>query len=73
MSEFKGIPVVPGVKTAASSGEKYQTAQGFTAIRDGIKAAAVERARDTCGPQAQLAAGTDAGGSRLRNGQADRA
>jgi lipoic acid synthetase len=41
MSEFKGIPVVPaGTKTAASSGEKYQTSQGFTAIRDGIKAAA---------------------------------
>jgi len=41
MSEFKGIPVVPaGTKTAVSSGEKYQTSQGFTAIRDGIKAAA---------------------------------
>ncbi len=41
MSEFKGIPVVPaGTKTVASSGEKYQTSQGFTAIRDGIKAAA---------------------------------
>jgi lipoyl synthase len=40
MSEFKGIPVVTGAKTAATSGEKYQTAQGFTAIRDGIKAAA---------------------------------
>jgi lipoic acid synthetase len=40
MSEFKGIAVVPGVKPAASSGEKYLTVQGFTAIRDGIKAAA---------------------------------
>jgi len=40
MSEFKGIPVVTGARTAPSSGEKYQTAQGFTAIRDGIKAAA---------------------------------
>ena len=40
MSEFKGIPVVAGPRTAASSGEKYKTAQGFTAIRDGIKAAA---------------------------------
>jgi lipoic acid synthetase len=40
MSEFKGIPVVPAAKTAATSGEKYQTSQGFTAIRDGIKAAA---------------------------------
>ena len=34
MSEFKGIPVV-----SAKSGEKYVTPQGFTAIRDGIKAA----------------------------------
>ena len=40
MSEFKGIPVVPGVKAGATSGEKYLTVQGFTAIRDGIKAAA---------------------------------
>ena len=39
MSQFKGIPVVHGVKPAASSGEKYNTIQGFTAIRDGIKAA----------------------------------
>jgi lipoic acid synthetase len=40
MSEFKGIPV----KTAApaterASGHKYVTPQGFTAIRDGVKAA----------------------------------
>jgi lipoic acid synthetase len=35
MAEFKGIPLV-----AAKSGEKYVTPQGFTAIRDGIKAAA---------------------------------
>jgi lipoic acid synthetase len=40
MTEFKGIPVVTGRKTAASSGEKYQTDQGFAAIRDGIKATA---------------------------------
>ena len=40
MSEFKGIPLVTGVSRPASSGEKYQTEQGFTAIRDGIKAAA---------------------------------
>ena len=37
MSEFKGIPVV-----TAKSGEKYVTPQGFTAIRDGIKAAAAD-------------------------------
>ncbi len=35
MSEFKGIPLV-----TAKSGEKYVTPHGFTAIRDGIKAAA---------------------------------
>jgi lipoic acid synthetase len=35
LAEFKGIPLV-----SAKSGEKYRTAQGFTAIRDGIKAAA---------------------------------
>ncbi len=35
MGEFKGIPLV-----TARSGEKYVTPQGFTAIRDGIKAAA---------------------------------
>jgi lipoic acid synthetase len=32
MSEFKGIPILP-----ARSGEKYTTAQGFTAIKDGIR------------------------------------
>ena len=35
MSDFKGIPVVT---TPARSGEKYVTAQGTTAIKDGIKA-----------------------------------
>lgn len=30
MSDFKGIPIV-------RSGEKYQTSQGFSAVRDGIK------------------------------------
>ena len=35
LAELKGIPVV-----TARSGEKYVTPQGFTAIRDGIKAAA---------------------------------
>jgi lipoic acid synthetase len=39
MSDFKGIPVVIGAKSATASGEKYLTDQGFTAIRDGIKAA----------------------------------
>ncbi len=34
MSEFKGIPI------RRSSGEKYVTPQGFTAIRDGVKRSA---------------------------------
>jgi lipoic acid synthetase len=38
MSEFKGIPVVSGTAAAVRSGEKYRTAQGFTAIKDGVKA-----------------------------------
>src|ERR1700757_3765900 len=37
MSNLKGIPVVEEA-ARGRSGEKYVTAQGFTAIRDGIKA-----------------------------------
>ena len=38
MSELKGIPVVrESALVAVRSGEKYQTPQGFTAIKDGIK------------------------------------
>ncbi|HEX9773229.1 MAG TPA: lipoyl synthase [Steroidobacteraceae bacterium] len=37
MTEFKGIPVV---RDAPRSGEKYRTAQGIRAIKDGIKASA---------------------------------
>jgi lipoic acid synthetase len=41
VSEFKGIPVrTAGAARAARSGEKYVTARGTTAIRDGIKTAA---------------------------------
>lgn len=36
MSEFKGIDI--SVATGARSGEKYRTAQGTVAIKDGIKA-----------------------------------
>jgi lipoic acid synthetase len=36
MSEFKGIPVVQP-EAPIRSGEKYRTAQGFTAIKDGVK------------------------------------
>jgi lipoyl synthase len=39
MSEFKGIPILK-LERAPRSGEKYTTPQGFTAIKDGIKAAA---------------------------------
>jgi lipoyl synthase len=39
VSEFKGIPIVRAA-AAARSGDKYRTEQGFTAIKDGIKAAA---------------------------------
>jgi lipoic acid synthetase len=37
MSAFKGIPVLADVG-AVRSGQKYRTAQGHTAIKDGIKA-----------------------------------
>ncbi|MDE2304608.1 MAG: lipoyl synthase [Gammaproteobacteria bacterium] len=39
MAEFKGIRI--DVAAAVPSGGKYMTAQGFSAIKDGIKAAAV--------------------------------
>jgi lipoic acid synthetase len=38
MAELKGIPVVTADAAPPRSGEKYVTSQGFTAIRDGIKA-----------------------------------
>jgi lipoic acid synthetase len=47
MSEFKGIPITQQSRRAGNgahhtvrSGEKYTTLQGFSAIKDGIKAAA---------------------------------
>jgi lipoyl synthase len=36
MSQFKGIPIHPADRPARS-GDKYTTAQGFTAIKDGVK------------------------------------
>ena len=39
MAQFKGIPLATDAVTARS-GEKYRTPQGFTAVRDGIKAGA---------------------------------
>ena len=38
MAELKGIPVVTADAGRPKSGEKYLTPQGFTAIRDGVKA-----------------------------------
>jgi lipoyl synthase len=38
VSEFKGIPIVPTAAERPRSGAKYRTEQGFTAIKDGIKA-----------------------------------
>jgi lipoic acid synthetase len=40
VTDFKGIPIVPHSAAAARSGDKYRTPQGFTAIKDGIKATA---------------------------------
>ena len=43
MTDFKGIPIVPATPAQAAprkSGTKYQTPQGFAAIKDGIKASA---------------------------------
>jgi lipoic acid synthetase len=48
MSQFKGIPIHPEPRPARS-GDKYTTAQGFTAIKDGVKHA-------THGPSAATAA-----------------
>jgi lipoic acid synthetase len=42
MAELKGIPVVATQAAAPRSGEKYLTPQGFTAIKDGVKARAPE-------------------------------
>ena len=38
MPQLKGIPVVTAGAAPPRSGEKYLTPQGFTAIRDGVKA-----------------------------------
>jgi lipoyl synthase len=42
MSGLKGIPVVTASAARPRSGEKYVTDQGFTAVRDGIKARAAD-------------------------------
>jgi lipoyl synthase len=59
MAEFKGIPILEQGKPARS-GEKYVTAQGFTAIKDGIKPSAPSTgptARKPSWLRAPLAAG----------------
>ncbi|MGC1523113.1 MAG: hypothetical protein WA803_16345, partial [Steroidobacteraceae bacterium] len=56
MSAFKGIPIQPQHKPTRS-GEKYTTAQGFTAIKDGVKLKAADTAR-TAGDAAPAVADT---------------
>jgi lipoic acid synthetase len=56
MSEFKGIPVV-----TTASGKKYVTPQGFTAIRDGIKASTSATPMTVGGKPAWLRAPMPAG------------
>jgi lipoyl synthase len=46
MSEFKGIPILqppPPASTPTRSGDKYTTAHGFAAIKDGVKSSALSR------------------------------
>ena len=70
MSEFKGIPVVvpaaaapapPGTVEPKRSGQKYVTDQGFTAIRDGIKATAASATAPVARKPAWLRAPLPAG------------
>ncbi|MGD9599744.1 MAG: lipoyl synthase [Steroidobacteraceae bacterium] len=75
MSEFEGIRVVPEPAPAARSGEKYQTPQGFTAIKDGIKTQGEADRRGLTGKprwlKAPLAAGE--GYDRVRRAVRDHA
>jgi lipoyl synthase len=67
MSELKGIPVVTEA-ARARSGEKYVTPQGFTAVRDGIKARGAGAAPATRGkpPWLKARAPTGAGYRAVR-------
>jgi lipoyl synthase len=59
MSEFKGIPIlqpIPTPSAPARSGDKYTTAQGFTAIKDGVKASPSSRTAAALGAAAPDAA-----------------
>ena len=60
MSEFKGIPIAEQ-RRPARSGEKYTTAHGFTAIKDGIKesVAAEQALRKPSWLRAPMASGSE--------------
>jgi lipoic acid synthetase len=60
MSEFRGITVV--TETEAKSGEKYRTAQGFTAIRNGVKSRPAAEPAARGGKPAWLRARVPGGG-----------
>ncbi len=55
MTEFRGIPVV------VSSGQKYQTPQGFSAIKDGVKSAGDAASRPARGKPRWLKARVPSG------------
>src|SRR5271167_1851244 len=55
MSNFKGIPIASPEHKPTRSGEKYTTAHGFTAIKDGVKLKAA--APDPASAAAALRAG----------------
>jgi len=57
MSEFKGIPILQEQRPARS-GDKYTTAQGFTAIKDGIKKAAAQAPAQRLPPWLRARLGT---------------
>jgi lipoic acid synthetase len=54
MSEFKGIPILQPQRSARS-GDKYTTAQGFTAIKDGVKAPAAGHGAEPGAPASRTA------------------
>jgi lipoyl synthase len=53
VTNFKGIPIVPAAAASVRSGDKYRTAQGFTAIKDGVKASANSTALTVVGRKPQ--------------------
>ena len=54
MAEFKGIPILQPQRQPRS-GDKYTTAQGFTAIKDGVKAQPAARSAAPDVPAAEAA------------------